>query len=133
MANHSFDPQLAKEYGLEEAVMIHGFQWWIGTNRANERNQADGRTWSYNSYQALAEMFPYWTASQTRRVVEALVRKGVLLKGQRSLKGGDARNWYAFADEARFLDPSAGSDRPPSVKSDRCLSEMTDHLPESAD
>ena len=30
--HHSFDVYLAAEYGIQEAIMIHHFQHWIGVN-----------------------------------------------------------------------------------------------------
>ena len=56
--NHSFDIAHAKEYGLPEGILINNFQFWIAKNRANGRHQHEGRTWTYNTAKALAELLP---------------------------------------------------------------------------
>lgn len=147
---HSFDTEHAMLYGLEEAVMINSLKWWVRKNRANGKNLHDGRTWTYNSYEALAKLFPYWTPRKTRRILDSLTSKGVLVKEQMRLRpgavsdGGDATNWYAFVDEHRFLGPAEDhlpktadphlpkrADAPQVLESDLPIS--ADHLPISAD
>jgi hypothetical protein len=123
---HSFDPAHAAEFGVEAAIVIHSFTWWIDHNRANGRNQVDGRTWTYNSYSALAKLFPYLTYDQVRRTMERLVVKGVLVKAQHSLGNGKAENWYAFQDEARFLPPLAAG--PHLADLPDGLANLPDHL-----
>lgn len=43
---HSFNTDLAKKYGIEEAIFIHNFQFWINHNIANNEKNYDGRTWT---------------------------------------------------------------------------------------
>lgn len=104
---HGFNVDYARQFGVEEAILIHSFQFWIDHNRANGQHFHDGRTWSYNTLQAFAKQFPYWTTKQVRRAVDSLVRKGVLLKGNYGTEEGwsvfNRTVWYAFADEATFL------------------------------
>lgn len=101
---HGFDPNLACRYGVDEAIVIHSFQWWIGFNRSNRHNFRDGRTWTFNSYAAWKEHFPYWNAHKIRRVLESLVAQKVLVQEKFEQAKGDVRNWYAFLDERQFLD-----------------------------
>jgi len=144
---HGFNPAHVTLYGgLEEAVMIQGFKGWINGARRRGANQIEGRTWVYNSYEAMREWFPYWTAAKIRRVCDSLVNQGVLLKEQWDKTKGDARNYFAFADEREFLclgEPQtqrpevtkepAESDRWGGDEFDRPLPESTDALPDSAD
>lgn len=106
---HGFDVEHADHYGVEEAILIHSFQFWIDHNRANSQHFHDGRTWSYNTLQAFAKQFPYWTTKQVRRAVDSLVRQGVLVKGNYGAEEGwsvfNRTVWYAFADEGAFLVP----------------------------
>lgn len=100
---HSFDTEHARLYGIEEAILIHNFQYWIAHKRANRMHFYDGRTWTYNSVQAFAELFPYMTYATVRRALESLVKHGVLLAGYPDKQGVDRTKWYAFADEKSFL------------------------------
>lgn len=103
MKQHHFDIEHAASYGVDEAIMINAFQYWILHNRANGKNQYDGHTWTYNSIEALAELFPYWTQKQVRRIVDSLKAKGVLITGNYNKKNYDRTTWYAFENESLFL------------------------------
>jgi len=100
---HSFDIAHAQKYGLNEAIVIHNFQFWITKNRANKTHNHDGRTWTYNTVKAFEELFPYLKYSQIRRCLESLVTQGVLVKGEYNKGPYDRTSWYAFNDESMFL------------------------------
>ena len=101
---HSFDIDDARQYGILEAVIISNFKFWIAHNKANGNHQHDGRTWTYNSVQALVELFPYASIDKVRRAIERLVDRGVLVKGCYNESPYDRTAWYAFADEVCQLD-----------------------------
>ena len=72
-SHHSFDVEMAEEYGVDEAILIYSFQWWISKNRAEKRHLHRRRTWTWNSYEGLTQIFPYWNAAQVRRIVNSLL------------------------------------------------------------
>jgi hypothetical protein len=100
---HYFDEQIAVEYGLPQAVMIAHLRQWIRHNQANGTNLHDGRTWTYNSLEAWAELLPFWSADQVKRILNNLQERGVILKGNYNAAGYDRTCWYAFREEARWL------------------------------
>jgi hypothetical protein len=100
---HSFDVEKAVELGVEAAIVIKWHQFWILTNKANHRHFHDGRNWTYNSIEALSKIFPYWTPRQIRRIIDGLIRAGILITGSYSAKKNDRTLWYAFEDETAFL------------------------------
>lgn len=101
---HSFKVSDAEKYGMLEAVILGNFRFWVANNRANGRHQHDGKTWTYNSVQALTELFPYASIDKVRRAIERLVDRGVLVKGCYNESPYDRTAWYAFADEICQLD-----------------------------
>ena len=98
MALHHFKIALAKEYGIEEAIFIDEIQHQIKKNRFNERNFHEGRYWTYNSLKAYEETFPYMNASKIKRVINSLIDKGILMKGNFNTNQYDRTCWYAFTD-----------------------------------
>jgi len=100
---HAFNIEVAEEYGVPAAILIRHFQYWIIKNKANGRNQHEGRTWTYNSVQALKNVFPYWSTRQVRVAVDGLLKSGVLMKGNFNKQPYDRTTWYAFADEQAFV------------------------------
>jgi hypothetical protein len=134
--HHSFDTEHARLYGLTEAVLIANFQFWIVKNRANGENLIDGRTWTYNSVRAWAEIFPYFTVDQVRRGIGSLVKQGILVSGNFNASAVDRTKWYAFEDEKAFLPDSAnvpnGRLRAPNAIGETAKSLIdtdSDHIP----
>ena len=78
---YSFDEEVAKEVGVNAAIIMDKFTWWIRQNEANERNFYDGRYWTYNSTKALTSMFPFFSAKQIGRILKKLIDDGYLLTG----------------------------------------------------
>ena len=103
MALHHFKVALAKELGIEEAIFIDEFRYQIKNNRANERNFHDGRTWTYNSIKAYVDTFPYLSVGKIKRVIDSLVSKGILMKGNYNANQYDRTNWYAFTDYGQSI------------------------------
>ena len=103
MTHYIFDADFATTYGLDQAVMVHNLQFWIRKNKANDKHAHDGRTWTYNTLEAFIKLFPFWTQKQIRRILNSLVDDGVILKGNYSKNKSDRTNWYAFVDEAEFI------------------------------
>ena len=98
---YTFDTLLASKYGVNEAIMLNNFIYWIAKNEANGKHFYDGRYWTYNSVVAMEKLYPFWTTSQIRTIIASLVRQGVLLKGNYNEKPYDRTVWYALTDEFR--------------------------------
>ena len=96
---HSFKVALAKEFGLEEAIFVHNLYYWIREHEVNNRNFIDGRFWTYNSQKAYADWFSYLSAAQIKRIVNSLIKQGIILKGNYNENQYDRTNWYAFTDD----------------------------------
>lgn len=99
MALHMFDPQIAKEYGVNAAIIFQNLAYWIEHNRANETNFHDGRYWTYNSVRAFAALFPYLTYKQIRGALKKLEDGGMILVGNYNKSAYDRTRWYALAEK----------------------------------
>ena len=97
--NHHFNVEIAKRYGIEEAIIIENLYFWIKKNVANEVNKNDGRYWTYNSAKAFSEIFPYMSARKISRVLTSLYDKDAILKGNYNELSIDRTMWYSFTDE----------------------------------
>jgi hypothetical protein len=100
---HHFNTEYALKYGIEEAIVINNLQFWITKNRANKKHLIENRTWTYNSYKAFSEIFPYWNEHKMKRILDSLVEKEILLRENYNKSGYDRTCWYAFKDENSFL------------------------------
>lgn len=100
---YTFDTFLAAKYGVNEAIMLNNFIFWIAKNEANKENFHDGRYWTYNSVHAYRELFPFWSEKQVRSIIASLVAQGVLMKGNYNAQPYDRTLWYAFTDEFKCI------------------------------
>ncbi len=99
----SFNIEFAKRYGVDEAIMVKSFQFWIRLNKANKINYYDKRYWTYNTNKSLTEYYPFWSEKQVRRIIESLVDKEILIKGNYNKIAYDRTIWYAFINEDLYL------------------------------
>lgn len=96
---YSFRVGDAEKYGVECAVILYNFRFWLDKNKANKQHEYEGRYWTYNSASALAELFPFLSESQVYRRVKKLEKEGAILTGQFSQKGYDRTTWYSVNEE----------------------------------
>lgn len=97
--DYSFNGEIAAIYGVDEAVLLHNLYWWICKNEANGRHYHDGRSWTYNSMEAFAALFPFWSAKQVRRMITKLKENGALYVGNYNKNSFDRTQWYALSED----------------------------------
>lgn len=107
--SHAFNVDLAIKYGVEEAILITHFQFWIRLNKRLGRNFIEERTWTYQTRDEIAAHFPYFTYKQVRRITDRLVKLGVLMKGNFNKAAMDKTIWYAFVNEEMFTIAQMGN------------------------
>lgn len=93
---HSFDVMLAQKYGVNAAVLLKHFEFWIAKNKANGQNYFDGNYWTYNSRKAFAELFPYMNARQIDYALKKLIDDGLIITGNYNKSTYDRTLWYAI-------------------------------------
>jgi hypothetical protein len=92
-------PDMAKEFGLNEAIILHQLDYWIEHNRANEQNCHEGRYWTFNSVRAWQEQFPWWSIDTIRRVLNKLEKDNLILSSSFNKTRYDRTKWYSIRYE----------------------------------
>ena len=100
---HSFDIEVAKEYGIEEAVILNNLYFWIEKNRANGQHFYDGYYWTYNSVKAFNELFPYMSAKKIRNALNHLSVERILITGNYNKSAYDRTLWYALTQKGKCI------------------------------
>ena len=93
---YSFDPIIAKHFGVDGAVIIENLYFWIMKNKANDKNYYDGEYWTYNSVKAFEELFPFWSKRQIERILKNLEKEGAIKTGNYNKSLYDRTKWYAL-------------------------------------
>jgi hypothetical protein len=119
---HGFHPEIAKDYGVTTAIIVHHLQYWISHNKRSKRNQHDGKTWMYQTIEVMAEAFPYWSRKQVERALVKAVEQKVIVKGNYNKTLYDRTCWYAFKNELKFgisrkreIDEPKSGDQSPEI------------------
>ena len=100
MNAYTFYDEDAVKYGVNSAIILYNFKWWIKKNIANETNFKDGRTWTYNSTKALSRLFPFFTQKQITYAINNLEKRGAIIKRKYNISGYNHTIWYALVDES---------------------------------
>lgn len=98
MMYHYFDIDIAKKYGLNEAILLNNIAFWVFKNRANKQNFYEGRFWTYNSIKAYSELFPYMSESTIRRTLNNLAGSDLILIGNFGSSTLNKTNYYTLTD-----------------------------------
>lgn len=98
MTEYHFNAELAKRYGVNGAIFLHAMAFWVAKNQANGRHFHEGRTWTYNTLDALTRLFPFWSRRQVERITAKLREEGALLTGNFNEDKTDRTMWYALSD-----------------------------------
>lgn len=96
---HHFNCEIAKMYGMAEAVILNHFEYWIAKNKANEYNYFDGTYWTYNSVKAFKEIFPYLTEKKISSALAKLKDEGIIKTGNYNENKYDRTLWYAITEK----------------------------------
>lgn len=86
-------PELAKEIGLNESIMLMQIAHWISRS-TNIRNDV---YWTYHSVREMhKEFFPYWSTTTIWRTINSLQEKGYILVDEFNKRKGDNTKWFAL-------------------------------------
>ena len=98
MKEYHFSGELATKYGLDEAIMLHHLAYWVQKNTIDGRNIHGGRSWTYNSQNAFAAWFDWWSRRQIQRILKSLEDQGAIIKGSFNARPMDHTLWYTVSD-----------------------------------
>ena len=99
---NEFDTQiirkkLAKEIGLNEAIVLNQLHYWIEKNKKSGNNYYDGRYWVYNTYEKWQkEDFEYWSIDTVKRTFGKLEKSGLVISSNYNKMQIDRTKWYTI-------------------------------------
>ena len=94
---HYFNVEIAKKYGMLEAILIHNIYYWTLKNKANEKHYHNGYYWSYNSIKAFGELFPYVSQRQIQNSLKKLKELGIIITDNFNTSPYDKTLWYTIS------------------------------------
>lgn len=100
---HSFDIDIAKEYGIPAAILLKHIFYWVSKNKANDKHYIEGRYWTYCSVKAFEELFPYMSAKVIRSALSKLEDGGLIKTGCFNTQLYDRTKWYSITQKGICL------------------------------
>lgn len=100
---HTFDVNIAVEYGINAAVLLQNIGYWIKQNEANELNYFDGCYWTFNSRRAYKELFPYMSERQINTAFQKLIDNDLIVTGHYNKLAYDRTLWYALTQKGKCI------------------------------
>ena len=98
-----FDSELARLYGVDEAIFIHNLYFWLRHNEATGTNiieyNGEKKVWSYHSMNAYQKVFPFWNRRQIRRIVESCRAQGLLITAALERDQHKQTLWYTLDEK----------------------------------
>lgn len=92
---NSFDTEVAKDVGINAAIIYFNIKFWCEHNRTNDANYYDGYYWTYNSTKAFCEQFPYMSKDQINYALKKLEDAKYIITGNYNKSTYDRTKWYA--------------------------------------
>ena len=100
---HYFNTEIAKQYGLEEAILLENIYFWVKKNKANNQNYHNNKYWSYNSIKAFKLLFDYMSESKIYRALKKLEEVGLIEIGDFNADRYKRPSWYTVTDKTLKL------------------------------
>ena len=85
-------PSLAKEIGLNEAIMLQQMHYWL----LKSANEFTGVKWFYKTLEEWQTEFPFWSAMTIRRTLGSLEKQKIIKIGKFNKKKFDKTKWYTI-------------------------------------
>lgn len=98
-SNLFFNKKLAVKYGVNGATFLTYMFYWLGKNKAANRNYVNGKFWLYNSVSNFLNHFEFWTEKQLRKTIKDLENAGAIQSGCYNKAPFDRTRWYTLGDQ----------------------------------
>ena len=100
---HQFNTKIAKQYGLEESILLENIYFWVKKNKCNNQNYHNGKYWTYNSIKAFSALFPYMSESKIYRTLKNLEENGLIEISDFNENRYKRPSWYTLTEKALKL------------------------------
>lgn len=89
------DPILAKDIGLNEAVILQQIRYWAENPKVGR--EVDGQRWIHNTYEEWQENFPFWSIATIRRAIASLEEMDLIsVRQDLGEFSRDRTKWYTI-------------------------------------
>lgn len=128
---HCFDTEIAKEVGINAAIIYENLRFWIDHNAKKGVNKKEGKYWMYTTQKELSEQFEYLSVKQVRTALEKLENAGYIVKGNFNRSAYDRTTWYSLTEKGN--QPEETPEAVPETETPEKAPEKPLQTPKTAD
>ena len=100
---YRFNQIIARDVGLEEAVMFNNIYFWVEKNKEKDNHFHNGKDWMYCTVREFTERYPFWSPSQIKRILKNLEKNEYIETGNFNRFGPDKTKWYTVTEKGSLL------------------------------
>lgn len=122
---HHFDCDIARKYGLNQAIVFNSIAYWVHYFEANNEHCFDGKYWVYNSKPAWQKLFPYLSERSISYALDKLKEQGLIETGHYNTNKYDRTLWYTLTEKGQaeyYKEPLPDSAISVNALTDNCNS-----------
>ena len=98
-----FSASLANEVGVNGAIILQNFAFWIMKNKAQNKNYYDGHYWTYNGSKELLKIFSFWSRRTLEYEIHKLQNNDYIRVGNYNKMPYDKTKWYSLTEKSLQL------------------------------
>jgi hypothetical protein len=102
---HYFDVEVAKEVGVNAAIIYENLSFWVKHNTKQGKNLKEGVYWMYATQKDIAAQFDYLSIKQVRTAIEKLEKHEYIKIGSFNRHGYDRTAWYSLTEKGNCESP----------------------------
>ena len=95
--HHTFSVADAVEFGVNKAILLHNFRFWLGVNQRNNECQRDGATWTFMTSEQIAGAHAYFSESSVARWLKELADQNKIIRRMFG-RGYNRIYWYTMPE-----------------------------------
>lgn len=114
MCKHYFDTDVAKDCGINAAIVFENIKFWVQHNQKSGKNFKEGKHWMYSTQAELSEQFEYLSVKQVRTALAKLEAAGYIIKGNFNRSGYDRTCWYSLGEKVQPEEIPAAEEETPA-------------------
>lgn len=103
MTKHYFNIHIAKEAGVNAAILFQNIAHWIQHNAKQGRNYQEGTHWMFSTQKDIAEQFEYLSVKQCRTAIDKLIELEYLKTGNFNRHAYDRTRWFALTEKGESM------------------------------
>lgn len=96
---HSFNTDVAKQYGVDIAVLFQLLVFWILNNAKSNVNYREGKYWTFMSAKDIHNRLNYFSESKIYHLLNKLIGFNLIISSNFNANPYNRKKWYTLGEK----------------------------------